>query len=621
MAMKNVYFTQTELASGTIEALEAIEPMIDRIDLTDAQAYERAMQPFSRELRRLFAVELYLSEVYNGGHEQFFYNSSGVAWRDVLDGLKAMGAKKAAKLLKSAAEKWAGPIPDEEETRRAALEKMPEGLFDELDDAFYELPEDLSEMADLYLQKYADACVLIRQEPKPTMEIASGHYQALFYQSGYYLPVNREDLDYVAEMRENGEPASIQAIELTEQSDVQGEAYELGVCMAPYFISTYLSQPQTLVMENVQEAYPVEVELLTQQEYNDRLRAVVTAHCSGCGGFGGLTESDSSLSGHFSEISLDNVCLYRWETRGAPRCFYGELLSFASTWNCYGYASRDAEEVADQIRSSMNMRYSSAAVLEEKEKRTLVLQAKKPSILLTGLTDLLAQCVTEWEENYAIRLSPRAECCEETAEAALTPERLAATRKEFKKYGVAVAVLEYAPEYDDRMTAFVNGMAEDALAWPLASTSGKIYCLLTAEGNALVRMRYHTPLLEPCGLSVTVYDALKTVRYQIGFAMTETVLEQAEPEAPKKKKTGSPLRKTEEGKVLNREQAQALLSYLSARLNSEGCDHTLRFTRMWLRETLPEKQLQPALKEICDMGGGCDCEVLMNAYPDDEPSE
>ena len=89
MAQKEVYFTQEELHSGNIEAVQAIEPMLEMINLENAEAYEQSMQPYTRPQRLIFAVEVYMAEVYNGGHEQFFFNSSGVAWQDALEIAKA----------------------------------------------------------------------------------------------------------------------------------------------------------------------------------------------------------------------------------------------------------------------------------------------------------------------------------------------------------------------------------------------------------------------------------------------------------------------------------------------------------------------------------------------------
>lgn len=39
--------------------------------------YERSLQPFSSSQRYIFALYWYIAEVRNGGHDQFYSNSTG----------------------------------------------------------------------------------------------------------------------------------------------------------------------------------------------------------------------------------------------------------------------------------------------------------------------------------------------------------------------------------------------------------------------------------------------------------------------------------------------------------------------------------------------------------------
>ena len=60
---------------------------------------------------------------------------------------------------------------------------------------------------------------------------------------------------------------------------------------------------------------------------------------------------------------------------------------------------------------------------------------------------------------------------------------------------------------------------------------------------------------------------------------------------------------------LSKEHLAALFNHLDQAL-AEGCDHTLRITRAYLRaQRLAEERVVPWLVEL---GGGCDCEVLAN---------
>lgn len=618
MAQNEVYFTKEELQSGNVEAVQAIEPMLDLINLENAEAYEQSMQPYTRPQRLIFAVEVYMAEVCNGGHEQFFFNSSGVAWQDALEGLKAIGALEAAEIFERVIRKLKSKIPDDADKRRAMMEKLEEGLFEEEDDAFYAMETDLTELEQTYLCKHAADFVLERQQPQATASIPSGSYQALFYDSCYYLPVEQADLSaLLEEARQSGEPVFVHAIELLERSDVKPVSYELGVCLAPYFISDYLPKPQTVTVLDTARAYTAQVELLTQQEYNDRLRTLVQSYCPGCRGFGGLTKNDSSLSGHFDEIALNGVCLYRWETRSRPRNFFDELANFASYWNRYGYSDYSADDVLDEIKRDLKLSYTSGMIMENDGKRTLMLHVKKPTLILTALTDLLAKVVHEyWDENYAIRLNGRIESDEAAIQALWEPKKLAAVRKECGRYGVSIAELTYDPAHEATVSAFVNASVEDGLMWKLTEKAGRMFCLFTSPDGVLVRMRYHSPMLEPCGLKVTVCDALKTAAYTISFDMPCRVLAENGAEAAKEQRIKQKYLKAEEGKVLKRNQVEDLFAYVESRLYKDGCDHTLRFTRLWLRETMPEEQYKLAMEEIQQMGGYCDCEVLANCYRD-----
>ena len=68
--------------------------------------------------------------------------------------------------------------------------------------------------------------------------------------------------------------------------------------------------------------------------------------------------------------------------------------------------------------------------------------------------------------------------------------------------------------------------------------------------------------------------------------------------------------------ILSEDDAQTLFEYLEEQLDDSGCDHTLRHTERWLRENISQERIEGAVEEIKDMGGYCDCEVLLNCYED-----
>lgn len=152
-------FTYEELVSGTIESYQVLESMYDLVNLTNGLAYERTMEQFSNQQRLIFAVDSYISEVYNGGHEQFFFNSTGVVWRDALEGLEAMGAQEAVLILKRAVGRFFCEIPDDADARRKLMYDIEEELFEEDDQDFYNMSVDLNKLEKTYIKQNAEAFI------------------------------------------------------------------------------------------------------------------------------------------------------------------------------------------------------------------------------------------------------------------------------------------------------------------------------------------------------------------------------------------------------------------------------------------------------------------------------
>lgn len=66
---------------------------------------------------------------------------------------------------------------------------------------------------------------------------------------------------------------------------------------------------------------------------------------------------------------------------------------------------------------------------------------------------------------------------------------------------------------------------------------------------------------------------------------------------------------------LTNEQLEALLDAIDAAVTTSGCDHSDRHARAWLEEqALPAEGILGALRE---MGGYCDCEIVLNVEPED----
>lgn len=102
--------------------------------------YERSLKQFSTEQRLMFALRWYLSEVKNGGHHQFFSNSTGIVWKDACKAFSAIGLKIGAGIILDSADRLGGdPSLDHEQRHDQLAEHKPE--FSDLDDRLYELSD------------------------------------------------------------------------------------------------------------------------------------------------------------------------------------------------------------------------------------------------------------------------------------------------------------------------------------------------------------------------------------------------------------------------------------------------------------------------------------------------
>jgi hypothetical protein len=114
--------------------------------------------------RRLIAVFWLWGEVYNGGFDQYFFNSSGNDWEAALEGLKEMGVLGAAALLERAAAAFPGGKPPADRQQRVQamvkVRKQSEGVWEQCDTEFYALKEDLSDLMLAYAKQKRGEIIL-----------------------------------------------------------------------------------------------------------------------------------------------------------------------------------------------------------------------------------------------------------------------------------------------------------------------------------------------------------------------------------------------------------------------------------------------------------------------------
>lgn len=99
-----------------------------------------------------FSVVQMEGEVYNGGFDQYFFNSSGSHFEHAMRGLREMGANGSAAILERARQLLfpEGTVPSEASDRRAAIRDLPakgserERMLSQLEREFSDDPDDLA---------------------------------------------------------------------------------------------------------------------------------------------------------------------------------------------------------------------------------------------------------------------------------------------------------------------------------------------------------------------------------------------------------------------------------------------------------------------------------------------
>ncbi|MBN1313849.1 MAG: DMP19 family protein [Anaerolineales bacterium] len=116
-----------------------LDPVYWTVNIYDGEeAYNDTLAQFSAEQRFVLAVNWYIAEVNNGGHEQFYYNSTGIVWKDALKGFEEIGLKEAAMILEESANRMGGNPSLDRETRWEQMDDYNPN-FDDLDEKLFDL--------------------------------------------------------------------------------------------------------------------------------------------------------------------------------------------------------------------------------------------------------------------------------------------------------------------------------------------------------------------------------------------------------------------------------------------------------------------------------------------------
>lgn len=117
--------TQVDVTATTIAGdnpYDVIDPVWWIADFyADLATHERSLSQFSRPQRLVWAVLWYSSEVHNGGHDQFFSNSTGMVWPDALEGLARIGRDDLKDILDKAIARFPAQPPRDQDEREQQM--------------------------------------------------------------------------------------------------------------------------------------------------------------------------------------------------------------------------------------------------------------------------------------------------------------------------------------------------------------------------------------------------------------------------------------------------------------------------------------------------------------------
>ena len=323
-------------------------------------------------------------------------------------------------------------------------------------------------------------------------------YNAIYLDGLYYLlPEEFADYDaFINDLLSRELPFQYRMTVLREDHDASNFTVVKGRSMAPYFLSGYHDEPSLVTIANPEDVYPAQVYVMDQVQYNAKLREVINRVCPGCQRFKPLSNRVQSLNGHFGEMTLDGVCLFRQESKYTPRIFHDMLFYFGGYLRRTDYKDYDVLRLQEDLKWRFYIRYTDAALRDENGHKTLTVQCKKKELLAPIITNAISRYTEEISYGtYHIRLAEDYCCTEEKILEFMSEKNCEAFRKECKKFGVSIAVLQYDEDAKEKVQRSLKPLVDNFLIFPLLQMPGKSYYLVADTSNFLKDLRYRSPIL------------------------------------------------------------------------------------------------------------------------------
>ena len=342
--------------------------------------------------------------------------------------------------------------------------------------------------------------------------------QAVFYSNIYFLlPPEYEDFaSFRAAAAAAPKPFQVRAVVLRENHKIPGWNVQKGVCMAPYFLTGYHDEPSLLRISDPEELLPAQVELLSQEEYNARLRRLVTDDCPGCTRYRPFSNRVQSLNGHFEEIALDGFCAYRVESKPSPRCFRELLFFFGYRWKTFSYGEAAPEELCQNLKKSLYLRLDKPRLEEREGRRTWSARAK--TAFDAQVTRIVSRYIREvFDPNYHILSEFGGTETDERWE----PGEDESFRADCRRYGLSVLTLTYEPDGAGKLRRSLAELVENWCLFPLRLSEGcDVYFALDTPA-VLKGLHYRLPLLRTLRLTAEMSGQYASKRYLFSDTMQE----------------------------------------------------------------------------------------------------
>ena len=121
----------------------------------------------SPEAKLVYLVWCLDGEIHNGGFDQFFYNSLGDHWEELLSHLDTIGAVTSSNLLAQAVSIFPESAPAKNrEQRFKQLRRLDdaevEALLSDLDEQFWKYEDDLAHRVSEFVNKHPNATVSVK---------------------------------------------------------------------------------------------------------------------------------------------------------------------------------------------------------------------------------------------------------------------------------------------------------------------------------------------------------------------------------------------------------------------------------------------------------------------------